>query len=97
MKSKFLLNNIFGHFSFFMEPVATEHQSHLLVSEVLLRIKVYKIVNYRKYIILIFTCCTDFCEFLETTFVLIESRLNQGTLVTTVILTPEFITSGHAS
>lgn len=37
----FLLNNIFGHFLefFFIEPVATEHQSHLLVLEVLLRIK----------------------------------------------------------
>lgn len=45
---------------FFIEPLATEHQSHLLVFEVTDR--VYKIVNYKIYHIDISHYCTDFCE-----------------------------------
>lgn len=45
---------------FFYEPVATEHQSHLLVWRLVTHSnKVYKIVNDARYIILIFIhCCT---------------------------------------
>lgn len=74
---------------FFIEPVATEHQSHLLVLEVLLRIK-YKFtklwitenISYWYFTVLY----RFFCELSKTTFVLIESCLNQCTLVTTVII-----------
>lgn len=44
-------------------------------------------MNYRKYIILIFHIAVQiFVNFLKTTFVLIESCLNQCTLVTPVII-----------
>lgn len=97
-KKPFLLSNIFERFLWFFfffstEPVATEHQSHLLVLEVVRHwIQVDKIVTYRKYIILIFHIAVQiFCELSETTCVLIESCLNQCTLVTTVIIIPLFL------
>lgn len=59
MKSNFLLNNIFGHFlQFFFFYWACSYRTPksfaCLRSLVTHSIQVYKVVNYRKYIILIF-------------------------------------------
>lgn len=72
-------------FFFLIEPVATEHQSHLLVLDVLLRInwrfaKVWITENISYWYFMY-----SFLWLSKIIFVLIESRLYQCNLVTTAI------------